>query len=58
MSVEKRRGALLIRVFVIQVDAYPRYAASALASNALVRCTFAGESPYRRQHLGRQVVVC
>ncbi|KAK4147511.1 uncharacterized protein C8A04DRAFT_24765 [Dichotomopilus funicola] len=27
------------------VDAYPRYAASALASNALVRCTFAAAFP-------------
>jgi hypothetical protein len=27
-----------------QVDAYPLYAASALAANAFVRCTFAGES--------------
>lgn len=27
-----------------QVDAYPLYAASALAANAFVRCLFAGES--------------
>lgn len=26
-----------------KVDAYPQYAASALAANAFVRCTFAGE---------------
>lgn len=26
-----------------QVDAYPQYAASALAANAFVRCTFAGK---------------
>ena len=26
-----------------QVDAYPLYAASALAANAFVRCLFAGE---------------
>nr|pir hypothetical protein B24B19.100 [imported] - Neurospora crassa [Neurospora crassa] len=32
------------KAFRIQVDAYPRYAASALATNALVRCSFAGKS--------------
>lgn len=31
------------KAFRIQVDAYPRYAASALAANALVRCSFAGK---------------
>ncbi|KAL2174470.1 uncharacterized protein P884DRAFT_208523, partial [Thermothelomyces heterothallicus CBS 202.75] len=32
-------------VFSFLVDAYPRYAASALASNALVRCVFAAAFP-------------
>ncbi|KAL2260944.1 hypothetical protein VTK26DRAFT_4928 [Humicola hyalothermophila] len=32
-------------IFAFLVDAYPRYAASALASNALVRCTFAAAFP-------------
>ncbi|KAK3905044.1 major facilitator superfamily domain-containing protein [Staphylotrichum tortipilum] len=32
-------------IFTFLVDAYPRYAASALASNALVRCTFAAAFP-------------
>ncbi|KAH7630367.1 hypothetical protein B0T09DRAFT_147488 [Sordaria sp. MPI-SDFR-AT-0083] len=31
-------------IFTFLVDAYPRYAASALAANALVRCSFAGKS--------------
>ncbi|KAF4974339.1 hypothetical protein FZEAL_8737 [Fusarium zealandicum] len=39
-------GTLLIfsGIFTFLVDAYPQYAASALAANALVRCAFAGES--------------
>ncbi|KAK4034418.1 major facilitator superfamily domain-containing protein [Parachaetomium inaequale] len=32
-------------VFTFLVDAYPRYAASALASNALIRCSFAAAFP-------------
>ncbi|KAK4105190.1 MFS general substrate transporter [Parathielavia hyrcaniae] len=32
-------------IFTFLVDAYPRYAASALASNALVRCSFAAIFP-------------
>ncbi|EOO01803.1 putative fluconazole resistance protein 1 protein [Phaeoacremonium minimum UCRPA7] len=38
-------GTLLVfnGVFTFLVDAYPLYAASALAANAFVRCTFAGE---------------
>ncbi|KAK4111287.1 MFS general substrate transporter [Canariomyces notabilis] len=32
-------------IFTFLVDAYPRYAASALASNALVRCSFAAAFP-------------
>lgn len=32
-------------VFTFLVDAYPLYAASALASNALIRCTFAAAFP-------------
>lgn len=39
--IESQR-VMLTRVF--QVDAYPMYAASALAGNALVRCTFAGKN--------------
>lgn len=33
---------VLILWVLVRVDAYPRYAASALAGNALVRCSFAG----------------
>ncbi|KAA8635154.1 hypothetical protein SMACR_06112 [Sordaria macrospora] len=32
-------------IFTFLVDAYPRYAASALAANALVRCSFAAAFP-------------
>ncbi|KAL2264794.1 hypothetical protein VTJ83DRAFT_7304 [Remersonia thermophila] len=32
-------------IFTFLVDAYPRYAASALAANALMRCTFAAAFP-------------
>ena len=32
-------------IFTFLVDAYPDYAASALAANAFVRCVFAGASP-------------
>ncbi|KAL0469944.1 major facilitator superfamily domain-containing protein [Neurospora intermedia] len=32
-------------IFTFLVDAYPRYAASALATNALVRCSFAAAFP-------------
>lgn len=34
-----------------QVDAYPLYAASALAANAFVRCFLGGESKYLRDGL-------
>ncbi|KAG5914482.1 hypothetical protein E4U42_000453, partial [Claviceps africana] len=32
-------------IFTFLVDAYPSYAASALAANAFVRCLFAGAFP-------------
>ncbi|KAF4962165.1 hypothetical protein FSARC_9739 [Fusarium sarcochroum] len=37
---------LFTGIFTFLVDAYPKYAASALAANTFVRCVFAGEPPY------------
>ncbi|KAK1528121.1 major facilitator superfamily transporter [Colletotrichum paranaense] len=50
-------GTLLVftGIFTFLVDAYPLYAASALASNAFVRCMFAGELPRGTNALNHSV---
>lgn len=40
----------------VQVDAYPKYAASALAGNALIRCAFSGGSTRRRSEPGSLLI--
>lgn len=40
---ERRTLLVFTGIFTFLVDAYPLYAASALAANAFARCAFAGE---------------